>query len=413
MRVLLLGGGGREHALGWKLAQSRRLDQLVSVPGNPGLADLGPTVAGDPTDLEVVAELAADADVVIVGPEAPLAAGVVDRLARDGVPVFGPTQAAARLETSKSFAKEMLRRAAVPTAAAATFTAPEPALAHLAESAGPYVVKADGLAAGKGVLVTDDLAEATAWVWGCFDGRFGEAGRQVVIEEHLAGDEISVFGLADGTDVVGLRPARDYKRLGDGDAGPNTGGMGAFTPVPGFDDGWVSGVVAQMVQPVLDAMADAGSRYVGFIYAGLMLTDDGPKVLEFNCRLGDPETEVLLPVLDSDLLDMVGAALDGNVAGVRPRWSDRHAVDVVLAAAGYPQSPVKGDEITGLADQIPDTLVFHAGTRRRQDRIVTAGGRVLNVIGLGPDLATARSRAYERAEQIRFSGKQYRRDIAT
>ncbi|MFZ0491773.1 MAG: phosphoribosylamine--glycine ligase [Acidimicrobiia bacterium] len=412
MKVLLLGKGGREHAIGWKLAQSPRLDRLISLPGNPGLAPLGPLVAGDPADPQAVADVATDhqVDLVVVGPEGPLAAGVTDHLNDLGVPVFGPTKSAARLETSKRFAKEIMIEAGVPTGSAASFTDADRAIGHLETIAGPYVVKADGLAAGKGVLVTDDIADARGWVDTCFGGRFGTAGSTVVIEEYLAGDEISVFGLAGRGGVIGLRPARDYKRLLDGDAGPNTGGMGSFSPVDGFDDDWVAQIVATVIRPVLDTLAAHGSPYVGFIYAGLVLTVDGPKVLEFNCRLGDPEAQAILALLDSDLLDLVAASLDGS----RPTacWSERAAVNVVMAADGYPDAPRTGDVINGLDTDAANTLIFHAGTAAHHDRVVTAGGRILSVVGLGPDVATARARAYDRVEAIDFNGRYYRKDIA-
>jgi phosphoribosylamine--glycine ligase len=412
MKVLLLGKGGREHAIGWKLAQSPRLDRLISLPGNPGLALLGPLVARDPTDPQAVADVAAaeQVDLVVVGPEAPLAAGVVDHLNDLGVPVFGPTKSAVRLETSKWFAKQIMIEAGVPTGSAASFTDPDRAIAHLETVTGPYVVKADGLAAGKGVLVTDEVAGARGWVTACFDGRFGTAGSTVVIEEYLAGDEISVFGLAGPAGVIGLRPARDYKRLLDGDAGPNTGGMGSFSPVEGFDDDWVAQIVETIIQPVLDTLAAHGSPYVGFIYAGLVLTADGPKVLEFNCRLGDPETQAILPLLAGDLLDLIAASLDGDrrVAS----WSDVAAVNVVLAADGYPDTPRTGDVIHGLDTDATNTLMFHAGTAADHGRVVTAGGRILSVVGLGPDVSAARARAYDRVEAIDFNGRHYRKDIA-
>ncbi|GBE23413.1 phosphoribosylamine--glycine ligase [bacterium BMS3Bbin01] len=354
----------------------------------------------------------ANIDLVVIGPEAPLAAGVADALRTAGVAVFGPDRAAARLETSKSFAKGIMSRAGVPTGSSATFYDTRSALAHLEGIGEPFVVKADGLAAGKGVLVTEDIGEARQWVRACFDGRFGDAGSTVVIEEYLPGEEISVFGLTDGTGVIGLRPARDYKRLHEGGIGPNTGGMGSFTPVEGFDDAWVHGIAESIIRPVLGTLSEDGIGYVGFIYAGLVLTPEGPKVLEFNCRLGDPETQAILPTLDSDLLELIGACIDGNTGDVAPRWSDLAAVNVVLAAAGYPEAPVGGDEITGLDSEQDGTLVFHAGTRDDDGVLVTAGGRVLSVIGLGPDVASARARAYDRVATIGFAGRQYRKDIA-
>ncbi len=417
MKVLLLGGGGREHAIGWKLAASPHLDQLICAPGNPGLANLGAVVPEiDPTDAEAVTALAvANAvDLVVVGPEAPLAAGVVDALTAASVPAFGPHRAGAQLESSKAFAKDVMFRAEVPTAAAATFTDVADADRHLDGAAPPYVVKADGLAAGKGVLVTPDLDAAKAWARLCLSGGFGEAGATVVIEEHLDGREVSVFAICDGTDAVALEPARDYKRLGDGDVGPNTGGMGCFSPVADLDADLVATTMSTVIGPVLATLAADGISYRGFLYAGLMLTRDGPKVLEFNCRLGDPETQVVLPRLETDLLELLAGAAAGAVPTAPVRWTTTAAVDVVLAAPGYPEAPTTGAAITGVgaAASRTDALVFHAGTRLTDGELVTAGGRVLNVVGLGDDVAAARKAAYAAAEDIEFTGKQYRTDIA-
>jgi phosphoribosylamine--glycine ligase len=413
MRVLLLGNGGREHAIGWKLAQSRGLTTLISAPGNPGLADLGAVVPGfDATDPTAVVDLAvANAvDLVVVGPEAPLAAGVVDALQENGVTAFGPVARAARLESSKAFAKDVMVRAGVPTGTAETFTDLDAAADHLRAIDPPYVVKADGLAAGKGVLVTEDLDAATAWARLCLTGGFGDAGRTVVVEEHLDGREVSVFAICDGTTAVPLVPARDYKRLGEGGTGPNTGGMGCFSPVEDLPEGLVDTTMGDVIAPVLETMAADGLPYRGFLYAGLMLSDDGPKVLEFNCRLGDPETQVVLPRLEEDLLTLLADAASGSLRPAELRWSAAAAVDVVLASKGYPTRPRTGFPIDGL-DHVSNALVFHAGTTRTADGIVTSGGRVLNVVGCGPDVPTARSAAYAAADQIRFEGKTYRKDI--
>ncbi len=413
MKVLLVGSGGREHALGWKLTQSPRVRELISLPGNPGLAGLGAVVEGvDPLDVGAVAALARvhRVDLVVVGPEAPLAAGLTDDLSRLGIPVFGPDRAASRLEASKSFAKGVMERAGVPTARSWTFTDRAAAHDHLAAGAGPYVVKADGLAAGKGVLVTDSQAEARAWVDRCLDGGFGEAGATVVVEEFLSGPEVSVFAVCSGTEAVPLAPARDYKRLGDGDVGPNTGGMGSYSPVDDLPDGLVDEVMESVIRPTLRQMADDAIPYTGFLYAGLVLTEDGLRVLEFNVRLGDPETQVILPRLETDLVDMMEGALDGRLT--EPRWSARAAVEVVLAAEGYPESPVKGAVIPGLDGLGDDILVFHAGTAREGSRTVVNGGRALNVVGLGDTVKGARARAYAAVDRVAWNGARYRTDIA-
>ena len=416
MRVLLIGGGGREHAIGWSLARSPKVTELMSLPGNPGLAELGAVVEGvSATDVGAVAALARihSVDLVVVGPEAPLAAGLVDAISRLDIPVFGPTRTAARLESSKAFAKDVMIRAGVPTSGAWVFEDRGSAVTHVNDHPGPYVVKADGLAAGKGVLVTKDRAAALTWIDRCFDGGFGPAGDRVVIEEYLSGPEVSVFAVSDGTDAITLEPARDYKRLLDGDQGPNTGGMGSFSPVD-LPSGLVEQVRREIILPVLRTMAADGNPYVGFIYAGLVLTDSGPKVIEFNARLGDPETQVVLPRLQTDLVEVIEAALAGRITSLRLEWSPRCAVNVVLAAGGYPDNPRSGDRITGIPPASNDLLVFHAGTAHDESgRPVVAGGRVLSVVGLGDTTDQARSHAYAAAETIRFNGRQYRSDIGT
>ncbi len=412
MRVLLLGGGAREHAIGLHLAPHAA--EVRAAPGNPGLAEVGPCLPGlDITDPVAVADAAVGSDLVVVGPEAPLAAGVVDVLAGREIPTLGPTQAAARLETSKWFAKQVMAHAGVATAPAAAFTEAQPARMHLRSSEPPYVVKADGLAAGKGVLVTKHLNEAEAWVQRCLDGGFGDAGHTVVIEDHLAGPEVSVFALCSGTSVTPLAPARDYKRLGDDDTGPNTGGMGAYSPVPDLPAGLVEHVVDEVMRPVLAELAGRGTPYRGFLYAGLVLTEEGPQVLEFNCRLGDPEAQVVLARLDDDLAGLALAAARGEALPAALRWMPDAAVNVVLAAPGYPEAPQRGLEIDGVkkAQDVPGVAVLHAGTRLVDGALVTSGGRVLNVVARGRDVADARRRAYDAAELIDFAGKQYRTDI--
>lgn len=415
MRVLLVGGGGREHAIGWALAKSPTVTELLTLPGNPGLAHLGPVIEGvGVTDVGAIAALARvhAIDLVVVGPEAPLAAGLVDALDRLGIPAFGPTRSAARLEASKAFAKDVMLRAGVPTGEAWVFDGRDEARDHVARNTGPYVVKADGLAAGKGVLVTEDRAAALAWVDRCFEGGFGQAGDRVVIEEFLAGPELSVFAVSDGTDAVTFEPARDYKRLLDGGDGPNTGGMGSYSPVD-LPTGLVERVRTEVILPVLRTMEEDGNRYVGFIYAGLVLTDQGPKVIEFNARLGDPETQAVLPRLETDLMSIIQAALHGTIGELDLKWSPRAAVNVVLAAGGYPEAPRKGDRIQGTNGLGDDVLVFHAGTSLDdQGKLVTSGGRVLSVVGMGDTVAAARARSYAAVDQIAFAGRRFRRDIA-
>ena len=411
MNVLLIGSGGREHALGWKLAQTATV--VYSLPGNPGLADIGPLIDDvDPTNGEAIADMASemDIDLVVVGPEAPLAAGVVDAVTAHGIAAFGPTQAAAQLESSKWFAKQIMAEAGVPTAEARSYSDPEAAKLYLGGHEGPYVVKADGLAAGKGVLVTTDLAEAQRWVDHCLGGSFGEAGSSVLIEDHLDGPELSVFAVCDGTDALVLEPARDYKRLADGDAGPNTGGMGSYSPVE-LPDSLLGDVKATVIDPVLRAMAARGTPYRGLLYVGLVLTRAGPRVLEFNCRFGDPETQAIIPRLRSDLAEIMHRAATGSVAGLNLEWSPLATVNVVLASPGYPESPEKGSPIDGLVE-FDDVIVFHAGTASDGENLVTAGGRVLSVVGLGATVAVARTRAYSAAAEIRWPGQQFRSDIA-
>ncbi|MDX1689710.1 MAG: phosphoribosylamine--glycine ligase [Acidimicrobiia bacterium] len=415
MRVLLLGGGGREHALGAALVEGGSVDRLTSWPGNPGLAGLGPTITDrSPADPTAVVEEAAGADLVVVGPEAPLAAGVADALRAKGIPALGPGADGARLEASKAFAKEVMADAGVPTAASTTHTDRATALADLDGREPPFVVKADGLAAGKGVLVTWDRDEALDWVDRCLAGDFGPAGTTVVIEDFLDGPELSVFALCAGGDAVAFGAARDHKRLRDGDEGPNTGGMGCFSPVPEAGPEAVGEILDAVVRPVLGALADRGVDYRGFLYTGLVITHHGPSVLEFNVRMGDPEAQVILPLLATDPGPLFASVAEGSLPTEPLAWHGGAAVDVVLAADGYPESPRRGDPITGVeaAAARPGVRVFHAGTARDGDALVTAGGRVLNVVGTGADLDTARAAAYAAVDDVSFAGRRFRRDIA-
>ena len=407
MNVLLVGSGGREHAIGWKLAQSPRVDEVISLPGNPGLAELGPTVEGiDVTDVGAIAAMARvhGVDLGVVGPEAPLAAGAADAISALGIPVFGPTRAAARLESSKAFAKEIMDTAGVATGDSWVFTSPGPAKMHLDKMNAPFVVKADGLAGGKGVLVTDQREDAMVWVDYCFEGGFGNAGESVLIEEYLEGPELSVFAVCTESGAVALEPARDFKRLEDGDRGPNTGGMGSYSPVDDLPAGFVDQVMSAVISPTLAQMEDLGAPFRGFLYAGLVLTDEGPKVLEYNVRLGDPETQAVLPRLKSDLIDVL--------EGAKPEWSDIATVNVVLAAEGYPTEPRKGARISGLDRTPDDVLVFHAGTKREDGNLVADGGRVLNLVGTGGTITEAADRAYEGVDKVAWRGARYRSDIA-
>ncbi|GAB6068605.1 phosphoribosylamine--glycine ligase [Methylothermus subterraneus] len=416
LRVLVVGSGGREHALAWKLAQSEQVERVYVAPGNAGTA-LEPKVENVNVKAEEIDRLADFArqnriDLTVVGPEAPLVAGIVDVFRRRGLRCLGPTQKAARLEGSKAFCKAFLARYRIPTAAYAVFSEPEAAIAYIRAKGAPIVVKADGLAAGKGVVVAHTEAEAVAAVRSMLaEGAFGEAGRQVVIEEFLEGEELSFIVLADGEDFVPLATSQDHKRLLDGDLGPNTGGMGAYSPAPLVTREIERQILEQIVRPTLAGMAAEGSPYTGFLYAGLMLTRAGPKVLEFNCRLGDPETQVILLRLQSDLAELCLAAT-ASLAGVSATWDRRAALGVVLAAPGYPAAYRTGDVIEGLpAEEEEDVKVFHAGTRLEAGRVVTAGGRVLCVCALGDGVLEAQRKAYAQVEKIHWPGVHYRRDI--
>jgi phosphoribosylamine---glycine ligase len=416
MRILVVGGGGREHALAWKLARSPRVEALWCAPGNAGIADVATCVPIAADDLKGLGRLAHEEriDLTVVGPELPLTLGLVDRFAQEGLRAFGPTAAAARLEGSKVFAKELLRQLRVPTAFFGAFDDPDEAARYIDEVGAPVVLKADGLAAGKGVFICPTAAEAKDAVQQVMRQRlFGDAGAKVVVEELLEGEELSFMAITDGDTVLPLAESQDHKRVFDGDRGPNTGGMGAYSPVPLMTPALREHVMRDVMEPVVHGLARQGVRYTGVLYAGLMVHEGRAKVLEFNVRFGDPEAQVLVVRLASDLAVLMDAACDGSLADVTVEWDPRAAACVVLAAEGYPGAVEKGRPIDGL-DALRDWtqgVVFHAGTRRDDDRIVTDGGRVLGVTGMGADVADAVAAAYRAVDRIGWPGMQCRRDI--
>ena len=415
MKLLVVGSGGREHAIAWRLAQSPRVQKVYVAPGNggtarePGLENLAISAIDELAEFS----LAENIHLSVVGPEAPLAEGIVDLFRSKGLRIFGPTRACARLESSKQFAKEFMGRHRIPTAAFASFDQPRAAHDHVDARGAPIVVKADGLAAGKGVIVAMSPSEAHQAIDRILVERaMGAAGNRVVIEEFLEGEEVSFIVLADGEHLLPLATSQDHKRLLDGDRGPNTGGMGAYSPAPAVTPELHARVVREIIQPALAGMAEEGHPYSGFLYAGLMIDGSGnPKVLEFNCRLGDPETQPILLRLKSDLFELIEHAVDGELDRVEAEWDRRAALGVVLAAARYPDTPKKGDVVTGLPPAGEDFRVFHAGTALKDGAVVTSGGRALCVTALGDSIKMAQRRAYEVVEGIRFDGMQYRRDI--
>lgn len=414
MDVLVIGSGGREHALCHALRRSRRLGRLFILPGNPGTAALGTNVRGDVSDIARALEIARreKIDLTIVGPEDPLAGGLVDAFEAAGHRIFGPCKAAAELESNKAFAKQLMRQYAVPTAEARIFDDFELAQQYIASRDDAVVIKAAGLAKGKGVVVCEDPSDGLiAAEKMLVHGQFGAAGRQIVVEERLLGREASLLAIVDGHTSYLLETAQDHKRLRDGDAGPNTGGMGAFSPSPVLTDALVQQVQSQILVPVLDGLVRQEMPYRGVLYIGLMVTSAGPKVLEFNCRFGDPETQVILPRLKSDLLDLLEAAVTGQLEQVEVRWDPRPALCVVMASAGYPDVSTPAVPIRGIPEPTDDVIVFHAGTAKRGSELVTAGGRVLGVTALGETLSAAHTRVYETVARIQFDGAQFRTDI--
>jgi len=417
MRALLLGSGGRESALAWALHGSSSVDDLVVAPGNPGIARIARTAGVDPTDARSVVKLASeiDADLVVIGPEAPLVAGVGDALRTEGRCVFGPSASAARIEGSKTFAKDLMDRTEIPTARWGAFTDVHKAVAFMDELGPPYVTKADGLAAGKGVVVTQERVAALEAIQECLvHGKFGASGRSVVVEEFLSGEEVSLIALTDGETVRACEPAQDYKRALEDDRGPNTGGMGSYSPVPMCPEGLAQSVADEVIEPMVRATCAAAGPFIGAIYAGLVLTAQGTKVLEFNARFGDPETQALVPRLISDFGEVCMACAHGRLSEIELEWRADKCVSIVLAAGGYPGGHAKGIEITGVeaAARCEGVQIFHAGTATQDGKLVTNGGRVLNVSALGATFEQARSRAYEAAALIHFEGKQLRSDIA-
>ena len=414
MKVCVIGNGGREHALAWRLSISPSVTKVYAIPGSAAMSDCAELVGIDWQQSDHLINFLKDnqVDLVVVGPEAPLVAGLADTLNKAGIPVFGPSKAAAQLEGSKVFAKDLMKKYNIPTAAYGVFHKVDEAKEFIGQTGAPIVVKADGLAAGKGVVVAMTIDEANAAVEDMLSGnRFGEAGSTVVIEEFMEGEEASLLAFVDGKTVVPMIASQDHKRIFDGDKGPNTGGMGTYAPAPVLTDTLRDEAMKTILEPMVAAMENEGMPYVGCLYAGLMITPQGPKVVEFNARFGDPETQVVLPLLDSDLGQIMMACATGTLTADMVKWKDSSAACVILASKGYPETSSKGDVIHGDIKQHDTTIVFHSGTKLVGDEYVTNGGRVLGVVGLGKDLRTALDRAYGRIEHINFEGMQYRTDI--
>lgn len=414
MNVMVIGGGGREHAIAAKIAESPRLTKLYAAPGSDGMASLAECVPFAVTDTEKIVAFVKENDVkmVFIGPEVPLLNGLADALLKENVMVLGPQKDAAELEGSKAFSKNIMKKYGIPTGDYEVFTAMEDALKYLQTATYPTVVKADGLAAGKGVVIAEDQDTAVAAVKSMMEEKvFGESGSRIVIEEFLEGEELSLLAFTDGKTVTPMLPSQDHKRIDDDDMGPNTGGMGAYAPAPVGSPKIIAEAMEKVMEPLVAAMAEEGKPYRGVLYAGLMVNDKGVKVLEFNARFGDPETQAVLPLLDSDIITVTEAVNQGTLSDLEIQWKDGYAVCVVMSAKGYPASPVKGDVITGLAEEQPDTFVFHAGTKKVGGDFVTNGGRVLGVTAFDPDLKAAIDKAYDRVKTIDFKECHYRKDI--
>ncbi len=416
MRVLVVGGGGREHTLVWKIAQSPKVEKIYAAPGNAGISQNAECISIQPTQIDELADFAEtnEIELTVVGPEGPLVVGIVDTFQTRGLKIFGPSKQAARLEGSKVFAKELMRDYGIPTAGFEVFTSPDKAIGYIKAKGAPIVVKADGLAAGKGAVVAMTEEEAIEAVEKMLvEKTFGEAGDKVVIEEYLRGEEASVLALSDGETIVPLVPSQDHKRAFDGDQGPNTGGMGAYAPAPVITKKLMQEINSSILQPTVEAMADKGITYKGVLYAGLIMTAQGPQVLEFNCRFGDPESQAQLPLMKSDLVDILLAICDQKLKDVPIEEKNKAAVCVVMASEGYPGAYEKGREITGLkeAEEMEGIVIFHAGTKMEKGKVVTNGGRVLGVTAVADGIPAAVNRAYQAVERIRFQGAHYRRDI--
>lgn len=416
MRILVVGGGGREHVICWKLKKSRWVSKIYCAPGNAGISDVAECVPIKADDIDGLLEFAKENDIIltVVGPEDPLARGIVDRFEKEGLKIFGPSKKAARIESSKTYAKEIMMKYDIPTASSRTFTDPEEAIRYIKETGGPQVIKVDGLAAGKGAFPCEDELEAIEAVRTIQKGDFKDAAGKILVEEYLFGEEASILAFSDGKHVIPLVSAQDHKRAYDNDEGPNTGGMGAYSPAPVVTDDIASRVLDEILIPTVKGMAKEGNPYKGILYAGLMITEEGPKVIEFNCRFGDPEAQVVIPRMATDFIKPLLACCDGTLDRVKFRWSKSSCVCIVLASGGYPGKYEKGKKITGLdkLEKMDNIITFHAGTRNEDDEVVTNGGRVLGITGLGPTIKDTTRHTYKAVRKVKFDDSFYRKDIA-